>query len=219
MIPRPTFIEERSLLETGYDFIAGIDEVGKGCFAGPLFAAVVLFNKLFYTSNHSFISQIHDSKLLTSQKRSFLAPLIKTHALFSAIVSIDVDAINTNGIEKANTQAILLLMENTMEQFRNKKICFLIDGRPKKSLFTKSFSQHYLIKADQKSITVASASIIAKVKRDSYMTNISSNYPLYFFSQNKGYGTAKHRESITNNGICPLHRVDFVQSYLTKRKK
>jgi ribonuclease HII len=189
---------ERILWNQGHEYVVGIDEVGRGCFAGPLVAAAVILPKSLV---HTY--DITDSKLLSHKKRVELEAIIRKIALFFTIVEVDLDCINKNGIGIANQHAFNKLLAN-LKRFDH----ILMDGFSVKSYPLDK--QTILVKGDQKSVSIASASIIAKVYRDNLMTKLHSNYPVYNFRNNKGYGTQEHREAIKKFGLSELHRSSFL---------
>lgn len=194
----PTLNEERQLWDSGYKWVAGVDEVGRGCFAGPVVAgAVILPEKFKHTKG------INDSKLLSAKKREELAEIIKENALAYAIAEIDVPIINDIGIGKSAQLAFHKAL-STMSVAPDFILsdAFLINGFPSKM-------QKPIIHGDRLSMSIAAASIIAKVHRDALMRKLHDTYPLYDFATNKGYGTKKHREAISKHGLCDLHRLSF----------
>lgn len=198
----PTFTEEKILWEQGFNFVAGIDEVGRGAFAGPLVTAAVIFPK-----NCSFIDSdllsINDSKVLSSKKRQILSHKIKDAALSYSITEIPLNYINKYGIGKA-AQLGFYKSVKTLSTFPD--FC-LIDAffikRVKKSI------QKPIIKGDSLSISIAAASILAKVYRDELMEKLHPQAPMYNFSQNKGYGTKFHRDQLKIHGLSSFHRLSF----------
>ena len=195
---KPTLNEEKQLWREGFTHIAGIDEVGRGCFAGPVVAAAVILPQEFNATD-----EINDSKLLSPKKREELAKIIKNHALNFAIAEISVEIINQIGIGKATQKAFL----QAVTTLSLKPDYILIDAFYIEALTKKN--QKPIIHGDGLSISIAAASIIAKVYRDGIMQNLHPQYPQYEFHQNKGYGTKKHREAIKKFGLCPLHRTSF----------
>lgn len=195
---KPTLDEERALWESGYLQIAGVDEVGRGAFAGPVVAAAVILPPSF-----PFASHIHDSKLLTVQKRQQLATIIKLYAISYSIAEVPIREVNRLGIghaaQKAFSEAVGMLA--TFPDY------LLIDAfyltKPHK------VKQKAIIHGDRISISIAAASIIAKVYRDKIMNTSHERYPEYNFKENKGYGTGYHRSMIKKHGLCPLHRTSF----------
>lgn len=180
--------------------VAGIDEVGKGSFAGPVVAAAVIFPNNFVSHNKLF-SQINDSKLLHARKRKLIAEFIKSICTYS-IAEIGVKTINVHGIGKSTTLAML----QAINMLSLKPDASLIDG-----YVPKGFSPPHkgIVKGDRLSISIAAASIIAKVYRDSLMEKLHIKYKDYDFHANKGYGTKKHREMLKMYGLCPHHRTSF----------
>jgi ribonuclease HII len=198
MIPFPTFAEEEKLWNLGYSSVAGLDEVGRGAFAGPVVAAAVVF-----PIQSKAISGIHDSKLLTKNEREKLSPLIKKCALSFAISEIPLQIINRFGVGAA----CQLAFRKAVQQLKHAPDFHLIDA-----FFIKKISKNVqkpIIKGDQKSISIAAASIIAKVYRDEVMRSLHFKFPVYNFAKNMGYGTLEHRAAIQKYGLCPLHRKSF----------
>lgn len=196
---KPSF-EIEKLLFASHHFVFGLDEVGRGSFAGPLVACAVSFKK-----EYKFFKQINDSKLLAHKKRVLLSRLIKRYSDFF-IESIGIDEINSLGIEKCNRLIFEKLIANINKQYKRKQIMYLIDGRNNKQT-EKNIA--FVIKGDQKHISIAAASIIAKVHRDYLMNQLEKQYPGYYFSKNKGYGTKAHREAIKKYGLSLIHRSSF----------
>ena len=201
--PHSTSLEEK-LKEKGYLNIAGVDEVGRGCFAGPLVAASVILPEAF-----PFKEYMQDSKLLNSAKREKLSAVIKLYALSFAIVEIPVSLINSLGVGYANQQALSL----SIQQLGKKPDFVLVDGFTIRNI--KPSLQKAIIHGDRLHASIAAASILAKVYRDQLMDALHATFPLYNFTENKGYGTKKHRLAITKYGLSPLHRTSFnLQKYL-----
>jgi ribonuclease HII len=196
MNKNPSFKFENALWEKGLKLIAGLDEVGRGCFAGPVVAAAVVLPQKFE------INGIKDSKMLSPKKREELSEYIKTNAQSYQISEVDVSYINKFGIGKATEKAFLDCITK-LKQFDH----LLIDGFKLKD-FDKD-KQTGIIHGDQLSVSIAAASIIAKVYRDNLMVKLHSKFPLYDFEQNKGYGTKKHIEAIGKYGLIELHRTSF----------
>ncbi len=201
----PSFDYELRYWQQGYPFVAGLDEVGRGAFAGPLVAAAVILPRTF-----SSTKKIKDSKLLSAKVRREQAEIIKKHALFYAIEEIPLSYINDHGVGKAGQQAFAKLVERSMyhvAQIGQKALFFLVDGFSVQGFDAQR--QLAIVKGDQKSYSIAAASIIAKVYRDTIMESTGEQYAHYNFVQNKGYGTAEHRQAIKEHGLCNLHRTSF----------
>lgn len=195
---KPTFEYESALWAKGMQHIAGIDEVGRGCFAGPVVTAAVILSKDF-----SACGEVDDSKLLSAKKRKVLAEIIKKEALAYAIAEISVGIINEIGIGKATQKAFQKAINNlTIEPHFILIDAFYIENVDRKK-------QKPIVHGDGISVSIAAASIIAKVYRDELMQQLHPQYAVYDFFTNKGYGTQKHREAIGKYGLCDLHRTSF----------
>jgi ribonuclease HII len=200
----PNFEYESKLWNSGIKFVAGVDEVGRGCFAGPVVAAAVIL-----PINFTKTDNINDSKKLTPKMRLYLSQIIKDNSLAYAIAEVSVIVINRLGIGKAAQQAF----SNAVAQLKIRPEHILIDAFMIKAL--NKTKQTPIIHGDQLSISIAAASIIAKVYRDELMEKLHSKYSEYDFFSNKGYGTKKHREAIAKYGLCDLHRTSFnLQKFL-----
>jgi ribonuclease HII len=189
---------EQKHWNNGLQLICGIDEVGRGCFAGPVVVGAVIFPPHF-----SEYEGIADSKLLTELQRKKLANHIKKQSLDWAVAEVSVEVINQIGIGKATQLAFVQVLKN-LEKFPEH---ILIDAFYISEI--EKLIQSPIKKGDQLSISIAAASIIAKVYRDELMKKLSKEYPHYLFEENKGYGTKLHREMIKNHGLSPLHRTSF----------
>lgn len=201
----PTLQFEKQLWNSGYLMVCGIDEVGRGSFAGPVVAGAVIFSK------DSILPEgIADSKLLNSKERERLEKEIKKVALFYAIVDISVGMINKFGIGKATQMAFRKVIKN----LKKKPDFVLIDA-----FYIKHFNrknQKPIKDGDKICTSVAAASILAKVYRDKIMRKIHKTYPNYGFSKHKGYGTKMHQEAIKKYGLSRIHRTSFnLQKFLS----
>lgn len=179
----------------GYKYIVGTDEVGRGPLAGPVVAAAVILPRDFEAVG------INDSKKLSEKKRLELAALIKRDALAYSIQEVSVEDIDRLNI----LHAAELAMKQAVESLPFGDICF-IDGENQPNLHIRTKN---IIKGDSKSISIAAASIIAKVYRDQLMIDYDKIYPEYGFSKHKGYGTAEHYEALHQYGPSPIHRRSF----------
>ena len=176
--------------------IAGVDEVGRGCLAGPVFAAAVILN------NNINIKDIKDSKKIPFKKRILLSKYIKKNSVY-AVGSASVEEINKINILNAS----LLSMQRALKKLKHKPSIAYIDGiyAPKNvTVKCKTF-----IKGDEKITCIAAASIIAKVSRDLFMINLAKNYPGYLWQKNFGYGTKEHLVALKKYGITLHHRKKF----------
>lgn len=176
---------------------AGIDEVGRGCLAGPVVAAAVIL------SEDSIIEDLHDSKKLSAQKRNELAIQIKESALAYSIAEVAVEVIDRVNI----LQATFMAMTQAIEGLSIMPEYLLIDG----NRFCSKLNIPYetIVGGDDKVASIAAASILAKVYRDELMREKALEYPQYDWEHNVGYGTKKHLDAIHHHGISPLHRRSF----------
>jgi ribonuclease HII len=204
---KPSFNEEKSLWDLNIDYVIGVDEVGRGAFAGPIVAAAVVFPKSI-DQNIPFLSEVNDSKIIPSLKRKELAKEIMKYSLF-AVESIDLSVINRLGIGKANKMVFRKAVKSLLNQIGSDNFYLLFDGYGAKYVRGGRKKQKAIVKGDRISLSIASASIIAKVHRDNLMVEAERNFPNYGFSRNKGYGTKKHREALNIYGISKFHRTSF----------
>ena len=176
---------------------AGCDEAGRGCYAGPVFAAAVILPKDF------FHPLLNDSKQLSEKQRDELRPVIEKEAIDYAVASIDNNEIDQINILKASFKAMHL----AIDQLKKKPQLLLIDGN--RFIKYKKTPHHCIIKGDGLYSSIAAASILAKTYRDEYMMMLHNEFPYYNWQSNKGYGTAEHRKAIEQDGLCKYHRKSF----------
>ncbi|MCK5312929.1 MAG: ribonuclease HII [Desulfobacteraceae bacterium] len=187
---------EDEAIQNGYKAIAGIDEAGRGPLAGPVVSAAVVLP-------HGFTDpDIKDSKQLTPAKRNLLHSRITELALFTAIGVADITEIDRDNILRASLNS----MKRACENLFIPPDYLLIDG---KFEIKSDIPQKAIIKGDSKSISIAAASIIAKVERDRLMIKFDQLYPEYGFAQHKGYPTKAHKQAIIEHGVTPIHRKTF----------
>lgn len=192
---------EANTFELGYNLIAGLDEAGRGPLAGPVVAAAVILPK------GEMILGVNDSKKLSEQKRDELFNKIQENAL-----AVGVGIVDNETIDKINIfNATKLAMKQAVDSLKIKPDFLLIDALEIADI---NIKQKSIIKGDSKSISIAAASIIAKVTRDSLVKNYDKEYPGYNFSKHKGYGTKEHYEAIEKYGITPIHRKSFLKNIL-----
>ena len=185
---------------TKHAYIAGIDEAGRGPWAGPLFAACVILPK-----NHG-IKGINDSKKLTHTKREKLYEEITQKAYFY-IAKCTHAYIDAHGLRKACKTVFKKAYKGLLKKYPELTIKELkIDGRDN---FKFDIPATYIIKGDSKIPEIGAASILAKVGRDRYMQKMHKKYPLYAFSAHKGYGTRQHRDLLKKHGVCEIHRKSY----------
>lgn len=182
--------------------ICGVDEAGRGPLAGPVYAAAVIL------SSDTVIDGLNDSKKLTEKKREALFPIIQEKALAYGIgfaTEREIDEINI-------LQATFLAMRRAVEQLQITPQLLLIDGNQKPK--TGICEEVPVVKGDAKSMSIAAASVLAKVSRDRFMLELAKEYPQYAFEQHKGYGTKLHYERIAQYGIAPIHRKTFLKKII-----
>lgn len=176
---------------------AGIDEAGRGCYAGPVFAAAVILPASF---SHPLLN---DSKQLKEQQREELRPLIETQSIAWAVAMVSNEEIDRINI----LQATYVAMHQCIAQLKKVPTHLLIDGNRFKPY--QNIAHTCMVKGDSRFASIAAASILAKTHRDAYMLRLHQEYPQYQWQQNKGYGTALHREAISRYGLCKYHRKSF----------
>jgi ribonuclease HII len=199
-LPRSAgYTEERILIKSGISLIAGIDEVGKGALAGPVIAGAVILPPF---PNQIWTHGIRDSKLMSSNQRlNAFQKIIRHSVAYNCGISSSIE-IDRFGISKAT----YLAMERAIKGLNLRPDFLLIDGYP---LPSSSIPQKHLVHGDSLSLSIASASIVAKVTRDQIMENLDIAYPLYDFKSHKGYGTKKHLQSLSLHGSSIIHRLSF----------
>jgi ribonuclease HII len=176
---------------------AGVDEAGRGCYAGPVFAAAVILPKDF------FHPLLNDSKLLSAKQRDILRPIIEKES-----VAFSVAQVCNNEIDNINIlQASLKAMHIALDNLNKIPTQLLIDGNRFNTY--KDINHKCIIKGDSKYASIAAASVLAKTYRDDFMNKIHAEYSHYGWDKNKGYGTAIHRKAIEENGLCKYHRMTF----------
>jgi len=209
---KPDYFFEDNLRKLGYKYIAGADEVGRGCFAGPVVAGCVVFKKACSPPKNI---KIDDSKRLTPKQREMAEVWIKQKALVWAVGKVPASMINRIGMAQATKVAFRKAVAQTR---RKVPIDFLlidafyipwVKGLRRKN-------QKAIIDGDQKSFSIAAASIVAKVYRDKLMQRIARNpkYKKYDWGKNKGYGTKTHQKAIIKLGLTRYHRRVFVETFL-----
>ena len=188
--------EELQLISKGFKAIAGVDEAGRGPLAGPVIAAAVILKP------GVLIDRLNDSKQLSTKTRESLFEQVILNALSYGIAGATSEEIDQLNIHAAT----MLAMQRALEKLSLKPDYVLVDGFKIKDCM---FRQKAIKGGDCLSMSIAAASILAKVSRDKIMANLHHQYPEYGFDRNKGYGTVAHREAITKHGLCPAHRRTF----------
>lgn len=188
--------EENKLRQQGYCFIAGLDEAGRGPLAGPVMAAAVILKP------GTILKHLNDSKQLTAKRREFLFEKIIVEAQAYGLGSASPEEIDRTNIHEAS----LLAMNRALEKMPQRPDYLLVDGF---TLRSNPCKQKAIIHGDEISLSIAAASVLAKVARDDLMLKLHKTYPQYGFDRNKGYGTLEHRQAIAKYGLCPEHRKTF----------
>jgi len=192
------------LLDDIKNQVIGIDEVGRGAFCGPVVSCSVLLEKKIL--NNNLVHQITDSKKLSLKKRIILSKFIKDYSSYSIGVANNIEIDEMNILQATN-----LSMIRSYDKFKKTENLIKIDGLKTFSLNEKTT---FIKNGDQKSISIAAASIIAKTWRDRLMTLYSKIYPMYGWERNKGYGTHEHRNAIKKFGLTKIHRKSFLSNLI-----
>ena len=189
---------EKEALAKGYKSVCGVDEAGRGPLAGPVCAAAVILPE------GVIIDGVNDSKKLSEKKRESLFDVIREQALSYSIAYATVDAIEEINI----LNATMLAMRRAIDGLDIKADYAMIDGNKIPPI---DIDAECIVKGDAKSMSIACASILAKVSRDRLLYKYAEEYPMYGFDKHKGYGTKVHREAILKYGPCPYHRKSFLK--------
>ena len=197
---------ENKAYAKGYNYVCGVDEAGRGPLAGPVYAAAVILPK------GMMIDGVNDSKKLTEKKREQLFEIIKESALSYSIAWASVEEIENLNI----LNAAMLAMKRAVEGLSVKAEFAYIDGNKTPPI---DIPCEAVVKGDANSLSIAAASILAKVSRDRLMLEYAETYPGYGFERHKGYGTKAHTEAILKYGQCPIHRPSFLKKLYAKQGK
>jgi ribonuclease HII len=176
---------------------AGCDEAGRGCLAGPVYAAAVILPKDFRNE------VLNDSKLLTPKQREELRVVVESEAIAWAVASVDADEIDRINILNAS----ILGMHKAVAQLHTLPQLLLIDGNRFHPY--SGIPHHCIVKGDTKFLSIAAASVLAKTYRDDFMRNLHEEYPVYDWINNKGYPCKKHRAGLFKHGLTPYHRKSY----------
>ena len=195
-IPKPNLYFEQLLWQKKYQHIAGIDEVGRGCLAGPVVAAAVILPQ-----GHT-IAGIHDSKMLSPKKRE-----IVEKDIYAQAIAVGIGVVEPQVIDEINIlQASIVAMKQAIVLLRVQPHYLLVDGNLKP---ISRLPQLSIVQGDRKSQSIAAASIVAKVFRDRLMDSYHQRYPHYGFLTNKGYPTSEHVAALRRHGSTDIHRKTF----------
>lgn len=208
----PTLDYEQAAAAEGYAQIAGLDEAGRGAWAGPVAAAAVIL-PLDRDDLLTVLEGVNDSKKLTPERRAELAPVIKEVAVDWAVGRVTSDEIDEMGIVPATK----LAMKRALTKLDVDPDFLLIDALTLDAKVMPLDNQQKIIKGDLRSLSIAAASILAKVTRDEFMVAQDVQYPEYGFAGHKGYGTKQHRKNLSSHGPCVIHRQTFKPVMTWKR--
>ncbi len=195
------YSRENELRVSGIEYIAGVDEAGRGPLAGPVFAAAVILPQ------NEMIEGLNDSKKLSEKRREELFDIIRERAAAYSVFSVDERRIDEINILNATMEA----MSGAVSGLKIQPGYVLIDGNKCPKI---GIPCEYMIKGDAKSASIAAASILAKVSRDRFIKEIAEKYPEYGFEKHKGYGTKAHTDAILKYGPCEIHRRTFLKKLL-----
>jgi len=205
---RPTLRFEKHLWKIGFSQIAGVDEVGRGAFAGPVVAAAVVFPRM--RRKVYSLHDVRDSKLLSAKKRELLALQLKMRSLQWSVGSASPSEINNYGIVKATFTA----MRRALKKLKHVEYV-LIDAFYIPYLRGLSRKRQLaIVKGDARCFSIAAASILAKVHRDRLMVELGNQFPQYHLDRHKGYGTSLHRQALKKFGAQSFHRKIFISKYI-----
>lgn len=196
-----SFELENYIRSMGFELIAGVDEVGRGCLAGPVVAAACILDL-----SKPFPKELDDSKKLSKKTRKSLEKQIKSQAVSYSIAEVTAEEIDRINVLQATKKAML----EAINHLQPKPDFVLIDALELREL---KIPQKAIVKGDSISASIAAASVIAKVHRDRVMKAMHEIYPVYGFAKNVGYPTKKHREALKRYGPCPIHRKSFRPVY------
>lgn len=192
---------DKTFYSQGVEYLAGIDEAGRGPLAGPVVVGCVIMPK------DSFIEGVNDSKKVSEKKREKLYEQITKEAISWGVGIVNQDEIDEINILNATKKALTMAIESL--EIKPNRI--LVDALT--HINTLGIPYTSIIKGDATSYSIAAASIVAKVTRDRIMEEWDKVYPVYGFAKHKGYGTSAHMKAIRENGVCPLHRESFLKNY------
>ena len=214
-LPKPNLCSFRIEKQFSSKIVLGVDEVGRGCLAGPLVVAAVSFSEKLWQIKDSWMAEIQDSKKISEKKREELFEKIKTNATYCEILVISSQEIDRLNVLKASLEGFRRLVCMAKSSSFHPEV-LLVDGNQRVPGI--DFEQRCVVGGDGFSKSIAAASIIAKVTRDRLMKNLSKEFPAYGFEKNKGYGTKAHIEALMANGPTNIHRKTFIPKALKKNQ-
>lgn len=193
--------------------VIGTDEAGRGSGVGSVYAAAVCFSH----KNKELINKLtklNDSKKLSPKQRDELYEIIKSETI-NCVTPVSAEEIERINILNASLKAMKISVENVQKRINDKNIIVLVDGN--KLIPDLKIPQKYVVKGDGTSASIAAASILAKVERDRYVTELSKEYPQYFWNKNMGYLTKEHLDAIDKYGTTPYHRLSYLKKHFEKQ--
>ncbi len=207
----PDFKHELACLKEGYEFVAGCDEVGRGPLAGPVVAAACVLDpkKVKGKREEGWYERVRDSKSVSEKERAELLPKILDNALahgVGIVWQVEIDQIN---IHNAGLLAMRKAVSNLERKFKSKNLLVFVDGRFE--IPNIAYKQKAIVKGDSSILSIAAASIIAKVHRDNIMRELDRKFPEYGFAKHKGYGTKEHQQALKKFGASVVHRRTFIK--------
>jgi ribonuclease HII len=197
----PDLSEEAALHQGGFRLVAGVDEAGRGAWAGPLVAAAVILPEPASVPR-DFLAGVRDSKLCTPELRERLYEAVVSEARAVGVGAVAADEIDLIGLTAANE----LAMVRAVQALSPAPDYLLVDCFTLKSIGT---SQHGIIQGDRRCLSIAAASIVAKVYRDAWLAGLAEPHPSYGFERHRGYGVAEHRQAIGDHGLTSIHRRSY----------
>jgi len=202
---------EKLQLQNKFDFVVGVDEVGRGCLAGPVVAGAVVFNFENLPSD-GWITKVKDSKLISPAKRTELDSKIRENAHAWGIGMVEPGVVDKLNVHQATLLAMHKAVQEVLKKLsRKSKILAVIDGKFTVPQLT--LAQEAVIDGDDKVFSISAASILAKVYRDNLMVELGTRFPEYGFAQHKGYGTKQHCAAIEKHGLSIHHRKTFCSRF------
>lgn len=197
--------------QSGFDYLIGTDEAGRGPGAGPVFAAAV-----YFTSYDERLEKLNDSKQLSEKVREELFDVIKENSVW-AIYQGSVEEIEKLNILKTSLLSMNRACTDVISKLPEGKSIVLVDGN--KLIPNFKYDQKFVIKGDAKSAAIAAASVLAKVSRDRFMKELDKEFPQYCWAENKGYMTKSHLDAVDKYGLCRWHRRKFFEKHFEKSKQ
>ena len=214
----PTYKKEKEKIQNGFQYIIGCDEVGAGPLAGPVVAAACILKSETIgerRTENSWYYRVRDSKTVSEKEREVLALCIKEHCKCFAVAEVSSQEVDALNIHNASLLAMQRAVSSVLEQLKiqdQSKVFVFVDGKYK--IKEIGLEQDPVISGDSKILSIAAASIIAKVHRDELLRKVDEVFPEYGFAKHKGYGTREHIQAIQKNGVLDIHRKSFLKNII-----